>query len=179
MYKEVEKQLDKPGHAILDAPPPIREIADLKVTGAVAVYALLFESAFKDKRPDKSLFKDFIDRRDCGGLTFWSHYAISKTLCMSKSTVLKAIKALYAHGFISKEGSLKNKGKWSQAIYRVTHPDQLDNRRHALGIMGDQLPTTPEKQTDHYYKEDQSFIEFLEDPLANNVLIDDPTSKQI
>jgi len=45
--------------------------------------------------------------------------------------------------------------------------------------MGDQLPTTPEKQTDHYYKEDQSFIEFLEDPLANNVLIDDPTSKKI
>ena len=158
--------------AILDTPPPIREIANLRIPGAVAVYALLFESAFKDKRPDKKQFKDFTDRHDCGGLTFLSHDYISKTLRMSKSTVLKAIRALYAHGFISKEGELKNRGKSSQAIYRVTHPDQLENRRHALEIMGDQLPTKAKKHSGHYYKEDQTFVDFLEDELANNALAD-------
>ena len=62
-----------------DTLPPIIEVAELGYA-AVAVYSLLYQSAFQDQRYDsrKSIRNE--DRRDCGGTTNWSHKAIADTL---------------------------------------------------------------------------------------------------
>ena len=79
---------------ILDGPPPIEEVSELRVNGAVAVYALLFESAYKDRRWDNRRDLPWEERRDCGGLSHWSVKGLASQLKLGRETVRKAVDAL-------------------------------------------------------------------------------------
>ena len=63
-----------------DTVPPIIEVADLGYA-AVAVYSLLYQSAYQDQRYDK---RNCVRRRDCGGTTNWSHKGIANMLHMGR-----------------------------------------------------------------------------------------------
>ncbi len=121
---------------IIKTPPPIYEISKLRVNGAIQVYSLLFESAFKDTRYDDRSYLDWKDRRDTGGKTYWSIKAMAQVLMLGKATVLKAIEALLENGFISVEGYLSTKTISKQRIFRITPVEQLEARRSALSIIG-------------------------------------------
>ena len=73
--------------------PPIIEIAKLGYA-AVAVYILLYQSAYQDERYDLKKSVRWKDRRDCGGTTHWSHTAIAGTLGMGKQKVISSINLL-------------------------------------------------------------------------------------
>ena len=49
-----------------DTVPPVTEIAKLGYA-AVAVYSLMYQSAYQDLRVDKRKYRKWQDRRDCGG----------------------------------------------------------------------------------------------------------------
>ncbi len=130
---------------IIKTPPPIYEISKLKVKGAIAVYALLFESAFKETNYDRRYYLPWEYRRDTGGTTYWSIKAMAETLMLGKATVIKAIDALLEHGFISIAGYFAL-GKCSkQRIFRVTTVDQIEARRAAIEILGKARPDEPER----------------------------------
>ena len=86
-----------------DTVPPIIEVAKLGYA-VVAVYSLLWQSAYQDRRYDKRKFIRRKDRKDCGGTTNWSHKAIADTLKMGKQKVLTSIDLLLDNGFIQHEG---------------------------------------------------------------------------
>ena len=79
-----------------DTVPPIIEVAEFGYA-AVAVYSLLYQSAYQDQRYDKS---HCIKRRDCGGTTNWSHKGIANKLHMGKHKVIECIDLLLDNGFI-------------------------------------------------------------------------------
>ena len=82
-----------------DTVPPIIEISKLGYA-AVAVYSLLYQSAYQDQRYDRRKCIRRNDRRDCGGTTNWSHKAIADTLRMGKQKVISSIDLLLDNGFI-------------------------------------------------------------------------------
>ena len=86
-----------------DTVPPIIEVAKLGYA-AVAVYSLLWQSAYQDLRYDKRKCIRRKDRKDCGGSTNWSHKAIADTLKMGKQKVLTSIYLLLDNGLIQHEG---------------------------------------------------------------------------
>ena len=86
-----------------DTVPPIMEVAKLGYA-AVAVYSLLYQSAYQDQRFDSRKYLKSQDRRDCGGTTNWSHKAITETLGMRKAKVIDSINLLLDNGFIQHEG---------------------------------------------------------------------------
>ena len=128
---------------LLKGPAPILEVAKLKVSGAVEVYALLWESAYKDIRIDQRKRLPKNERRDCGGTSEWSIKGLADVLGIGRDKVRKAIKALLNSGFISIDGLLATQQGSKKRQFRVTHPGQLEARRAAIEIMG----------TDHLYKQ--------------------------
>ena len=118
-----------------DTVPPITEVAKLGYA-SVAVYSLLYQSAYQDQRYDK---RSFAQRRDCGGTTNWSHKAIADTLGMGKSKMLKCINLLLDHCFIQCIGLLDSSKGSKHRIYRVVHPSEIENVRNAMAFM----PLTP------------------------------------
>ena len=123
----------------LRTPPPIYEIAKLRVKGAVQVYALMFESAFKDKQYDIAVRKrklQWQDLRDTGGRSEWSIKGLSDCLRLGKATVNGAISELLDHGFISFDGYMSTGKGSKKKVYRVTPLCQLEAKRHAIEIMG-------------------------------------------
>ena len=79
--------------------PPIIEISRLGYA-AVAVYSLLYQSAYQDQRYDSRKCIRVSETRDCGGTTNWSHKAIAETLQMGKAKVIASIDLLLDSGFI-------------------------------------------------------------------------------
>ena len=116
-----------------DTVPPITEIAKLGYA-AVAVYSLMYQSAYQDLRYDKRMYRKWKDRRDCGGTTNWSHKAIAETLHMGKAKVINAIDLLLDNGFIQAEGLMPSSKGSKHRIYRVVHPDMIDAVRHAMSF---------------------------------------------
>ena len=116
-----------------DTVPPITEIAKLGYA-AVAVYSLMYQSAYQDLRYDKWMYRKWKDRRDCGGTTNWSHKAIAETLHMGKAKVINAIDLLLDNGFIQAEGLMPSSKGSKHRIYRVVHPDMIDAVRHAMSF---------------------------------------------
>ena len=121
---------------LLKGPPPIFEVAKLKVGGAVEVYALLWESAYKDIRIDQRKKLPKNERRDCGGTSEWSIKGLADVLGLGKEKVRKAIKALLTSGFVSIDGLLPTHQGSKKRLFRVTHPGQLEARKAAIEIMG-------------------------------------------
>ena len=121
-----------------DTGPPIIEVAKLGYA-AVAVYALLYQSAYQDQRYDKRKFRQRKDLRDCGGTTNWSHKAIADTLGMGKSKTIASIDLLLDNGFIQHECFMPSSKGSKHRIYRVVHPDTIETVRAVMPI----LPALP------------------------------------
>ena len=79
-----------------DTVPPILEVAKFGYA-AVAVYSLLYQSAYQDQRYDQ---RNCVLRMDCGATTYWTHKGIADKLGMGKKKVIESIDALLDHGFI-------------------------------------------------------------------------------
>ena len=103
-----------------DTVPSITEIAKLGYA-AVAVYSLMYQSAYQDLRYDKRKYRKWQDRRDCGGPTNWSHKAIAETLHMGKAKVIAAncdtsmkyIEEHYFHYRAAEQTEILGKGRKS------------------------------------------------------------------
>lgn len=121
---------------LLKGLPPIYEVAKLKISGAVEVYALLWESAYKDIRIDQRKKLPRIERRDCGGTSEWSIKGLADVLGLGKEKVRKAVKVLLTLGHISIDGLISTQSGSKKRQFRVTHPGQLEARRAAIEIMG-------------------------------------------
>ena len=117
-----------------DTVPTIIEVAKLGYA-AVAVYSLLYQSAFQDRRLDcrKSIRQQ--ERRDCGGTTNWSHKAIADTLGMGKSKVIKSIDLLLDNGFLQVAGFMQSSQGSQHRIYRVVHPEMIKTIRAVLPML--------------------------------------------
>ena len=121
-----------------DTVPPIIEVAKLGYA-AVAVYSLLYQSAYQDQRYD---FRKCVRRKDlrhCGGTTSWSHKAIADTLGMGKAKVIVSIDLLLDNGFIQHEGFMSSSKGSKHRIYRVVHPEMIETIRAVMPI----LPSLP------------------------------------
>ncbi len=93
-----------------------------------AVYGVMWEAAWQD------------DRGEFGGTTQMSHKTIADICGMSSKTVIKAVDLLMDDGLISCEGMTHSwRGGSQKRIYRVTHPDQVEAVRYAIGVMGEGL----------------------------------------
>ena len=114
-----------------DIVPPIIEVSKLGYA-AVAVYSLLFQSAFQDRRYEKGKYEY---RRDCGGTTTWSHKALADTLGMGKKKVLESVDALLDNGFIQLVGLIPSSKGSMHRVYRVTHPIMLETVRAVIPMM--------------------------------------------
>ena len=113
-----------------DVVPPILQVAELGYA-AVAVYSLLFQSAFQDRNycqvsPGYSL--------DTGGTTHWSHKAIADKLKMGKAKVIAATDALLDAGFIQVIARMPSAKGSKHRVYRVIHPDEIELQRHVLSL---------------------------------------------
>lgn len=151
---------------LLKGPPPIQQVAELNVPGAVEVYALLWESAFKDIRMDPRKGIHPSERRDCGGTSTWSITGIADKLHIGKLKVGKAITALLNSGYISVDGLIPTTQGSKKRQFRVTHPNQLEARQAAIGVMGTEY--LDKTHTPRQWSEDvssDSFLEFLEGQL--------------
>ena len=120
-----------------DTVPPILEVAELGYA-AVAVYSLLYQSAYQDQRYDQR--KCFL-RMDCGGTTHWTHKGISDKLGMGKKKVIESIDALLDNGFIQFAGMLPSSRGSKYRLYRVVHPTRIDTVRAVMPL----LPELPSK----------------------------------
>ena len=135
---------------ILDDPvPPVREVAQYGAT-AVAIYCLMYESAFMDKRFDKNRHLPWDQRGDCGGLCRWSHKAMSDTLGIGKKTLIDKIDLLLDAGYIQVEGMEMGSKVSHQRIYRVTHPNSLEARRAAIKLMPEKPSITAKKKANYF-----------------------------
>ena len=124
-----------------DTVPPILEVAELGYA-AVAVYSLLYQSAFQDQRYDQ---RKCVLRMDCGGTTHWTHKGIADKLGMGKKKVIESIDALLDNGFIQLAGVLKSSRGSRQRLYRVVHPAMLDTVRAVLPMLPE-LPSETAKR---------------------------------
>ena len=124
-----------------DTVPPILEVAELGYA-AVAVYSLLYQSAYQDQRYDH---RKCVLRMDCGGTTHWTHKGIADKLGMGKKKVIESIDALLDNGFIQLAGVLKSSRGSRQRLYRVVHPAMLDTVRAVLPMLPE-LPSETAKR---------------------------------
>ena len=118
--------------------PPIIEVAQLGYA-AVAVYSLLYQSAYQDQRYDSRKCVKYKDLKHCGGTTNWSHKAIAETLGMGKAKVINSINALLDHVFIQHQGFIGSSKGSKHKIYRVVHPDMIETIQAVMPI----LPSLP------------------------------------
>lgn len=114
--------------------PPFLEVADLGYA-VLAVYSLLYQSAYQDQRFEVSK-KPWELRRDCGGLTHWSHKAIADKLGMGKKKVITSIDCLLDNYYLQVAGYQSSAKGSSHRIYRVTHPDDIPTLKEVYRILG-------------------------------------------
>ena len=124
-----------------DTVPPILEVAELGYA-AVAVYSLLYQSAYQDQRFDQ---RKCVLRMDCGGTTHWTHKGLADKLGMGKKKVIESIDALLDNGFIQLAGMLKSPKGSKQRLYRVVHPTMLDTVRAVMPMLPE-LPSETAKR---------------------------------
>ena len=128
-----------------DTVPPILEVAELGYA-AVAVYSLLYQSAYQDQRYDQ---RKCVLRMDCGGTTHWTHKGIADKLGMGKKKVIESVDALLDNGFIQLAGVVKSSRGSKQRLYRVTHPIMLDSVRAAISILPELPSETAKRMSKH------------------------------
>lgn len=115
--------------------PPLLEVA--KLGGKESqVYCFMWQSAVMDCSYDQRKHLPWDERRDCGGTTHWSVKGIADQLGIQRKTVSKAICSLLDDGLIIAENFISNYNGSDHTVFRVVHPDQIDNVRAAISIMG-------------------------------------------
>ena len=124
--------------------PPILEVAELGYA-AVAVYSLLYQSAYQDQRYDKRKCVLRADRQDCGGTTHWAHKGLADKLGMGKKKVIESIDDLLDNGFIQVAGMLPSSRGSRQRVYPVVHPTMLDTVRAVMPMLPE-LPSETAKR---------------------------------
>ena len=124
-----------------DTVPPILEVAELGYA-AVAVYSLLYQSAYQDQRYDQ---RNCVLRMDCGGTTHWTHKGIANKLVMVKKRVIESIDALLDNGFIQFAGMLPSSRGSKYCLYYVVHPTRIDTLRAVMPLLPEQ-PSKTEKR---------------------------------
>ena len=138
-----------------DTMPPIIEVAQLGYA-AVAVYSLLYQSAYQDQRYDLRKCVKRKDLKHCGGTTNWSHKAIAETLGMGKAKVITSINLLLDNCFIQHEGFIPSSKGSHHRIYRVVHPDMIETVRAVIPMLPE-LPSqtaksnSKSKNKDHFF----------------------------
>ena len=137
-----------------DTVPPIIEVAEFGYA-AVAVYSLLYQSAYQDQRYDKSLC---LKRRDCGGTTNWSHKGIANKLHMGKQKVIECINQLLDNGFIQHEGFMTSAKGSKHRVYRVVHPTMLATVRAVMPILPYKPSITAERNTAYAKRSSSPYI---------------------
>lgn len=148
---------------ILDHPAPIYEVTHLKTPGAVEVYALLFESAYKDREWDKRKHLAWSVRSDFGGTTEWSVKGLASQLGIGKVKVRNAINALLLAGFITVI-SFINSGNGSKIkLFRVTHYSQLKSVQYSLGLVPELYGLTTKAFDRNEVKEDRFSVDVFTD----------------
>ena len=134
---------------ILDDPvPPAKKVAQYGAT-AVAIYCLMYESAFMDKRFDKNRHLPWEQRRDCGGLCRWSHKAMSDTLGICKKTLIDKIDQLLDAGYLQVAGFEVGSRISHQRIYRVTHPNVLNTSKWVIEMLPEKPSVTAKKMAEY------------------------------
>ena len=154
--------------------PPLVQVA--KLGGLCSqVYAVLWESAYKDVRRDPGLHQQWAARRDCGGTTGWTVKGIANELGSCRKRGGKAIDQLLDNGFIIAE-TYKQDGRGSKiTIWRVVHPDQLEARREVIAIMGSTPSKTRQLILKHKIKPlepDHSFEKVVRQDYIDNFGVD-------
>ena len=144
---------------------PIIEVADLGYA-VVAVYSLLYQSAYQDQRYDK---RHCIKRRDCGGTTNWSHKGIANKLHMGKQKVIECIELLLDNGFIQLEGFMPSTKGSKHRIYRVVHPTMLTVVRDVMPI----LPCLPSENAKKRSTHQQRLSDHLSRDYVDHFKIED------
>ena len=144
--------------------PPLVQVG--KLGGLCSqVYAVLWESAYKDVRLDPSLHKAFQDRRNCGGTSEWTAKGIANELGSCRKRVGQSLDRLLDHGFVIAEDYFQD-GRGSRiTVWRVVHPDQLKSRKAAIDILGEPPSERRRKilaQKSHPAEPDYKFEGFLE-----------------
>ena len=131
MKKQLPKTKKKPeiNSVILDGPPPIqRIIKDIESVSAqtIAVYAHLWESAYWDQNLDRADREFWSDKRDTGGITYWSIDGLAKQLHIGHTTAEKAINTLIAWFYSCTPFHTDKKGKKNEE-FQIIHPSQINN----------------------------------------------------
>lgn len=154
--------------------PPLVQVA--KLGGACSqVYAVLWESAYKDVRRDPRLHKHWKTRMDCGGTTKWTIKGIAGELGTCRKRVAKALDQLLDNGFVIAEGYEQTGRGTKTIIWRVVHPDQLEARRAVIEIMGSKPSETRQILLDHKIEPpefDRAFEECLRQDYIDNFGVD-------
>ncbi len=114
--------------------PPLKDVALLGVY-ATSVYCVLWQSATADLRYDKDLTKSWSERRDCGATTTWSVKGLADYLSINRRTVTKALNVLQDEGYIISENYVRGEGGQWKSLWRVVHPNQIEHRRHTIGLL--------------------------------------------
>ena len=150
MKKQLTKTKKKPeiNSVILDGPPPIqRIIKDIESVSAqtIAVYAHLWESAYWDQNLDRADREFWSDKRDTGGITYWSIDGLAKQLHIGHTTAEKAINTLIKHGFIRVLHFIPTKKGKKKRKFQIIHPSQINNVRESLEILEEPYGLFPHK----------------------------------
>ena len=177
MKKQLPKTKKKPAinSVILDGPPPIqRIIKDIESVSAqtIAVYAHLWESAYWDQNLDRADREFWSDKRDTGGITYWSIDSLAKQLHIGHTTAEKAINTLIRHGFIRVLHFMPTKKGKKKRKFQIIHPSQINNVRESLEILEEPYglcPHTTAKQiVEPIDFEFESFLEAEEEKFTRS-----------
>ena len=115
--------------------PLLVEISKLKGK-ASQVYGLMWTSAKMHVKYDKKIHLPWEQRRDCGGTTNWTIKGMADHLGLTRRTTSNAVCILLDNGFVTAEAYVPSIHGSEHTIFRVTHPNQLENVRHAISVIG-------------------------------------------
>ena len=121
---------------ILKNTEPLYKEATKLSPKALQVYLVLWQSAVLDVRYDKNLKKEWKHRADKGGTTEWTIKGIAGHIGSKRETVSKAIALLLDDGLITVAGYRRSTYGTKHTVFRVTHPEEIENVREAISVMG-------------------------------------------
>lgn len=169
-YRSWPVRNNKPSKSslILNSYPPILQVSKLKTPGAVEVYALLFESAYKDRSYDKRKDLPWSERLDSGATTEWTIKGLASELGIGKTKVRQAVDVLLINGFIRVVAFVPSGNGSDKRLFQVVHYNQLKNVRHANEVMSQPFGLTTFKTPDtsvplgeEDYSDHEDWYEFL------------------
>ena len=112
------------------------------------------------------------DKRDTGGITYWSIDGLAKQLHIGHTTAEKAINTLIKHGFIRVLHFIPTRKGKKKRKFQIIHPSQINNVRESLEILEEPYglcPHTTAKQiVEPIDFEFESFLEAEEEKFTRS-----------